>query len=346
MIDTIRLAVDTKTIPHGFRFLKSKSDIFSGTIYPPKELRNSGKYFPKITFCKRPRPQGFSQQILIEFSIPKLLYGNNFSEVCDTDFEAVIDTLRARMREMGIKWRRSSSIKKYSVVRVDYSKNIVFTDGTTVSQILRLFQAADISRTMDVAAGDFRNGGQILHLHTNGRDIALYDKVADLRQSKRSEKRAYEPDNKCQHKLLFSLQSKPKLAVLRYEIRLNSVREIRANLTKIGQDTSDLSFQRLFSADISKSILLYWWDKMLSALPKAPLDSMDTIENLFSAYSKMNTLLRNAYSLPSATIYSPLASITTPASPEKFLTAVLRPARRCAATNSCLLLKPLRISAI
>lgn len=59
---------------------------------------------------------------------------------------------------------------------------------------------------------------------------------------------------------------------------------IRANLAKIEQNTDDLSFQRLFSTDISKFGLLYWWDKMLVALPKAPLDNMATIENLFLGF--------------------------------------------------------------
>lgn len=280
MIDTIRLIHDIKVIPEEFRFSKTKKDIFSGILNPTKEMRASGKYYPRITFIKRPMRGGVQQQISIECSLPKLLKGNNFEEVCDVDFDNIVEALKRALWGMGVKWQFSSTIANYKVSRVDYSKNIVFNDGMTVSQILRLINNAQISGSMDASSSEFRNGGQILHLHTNARDIVFYDKIADLKQSRRSEKRAIENDNKCQLELLDYLQKKRNLAVLRFEIRLNSAREIRNNLKKIGLDDGDLSFKRLFSSDISRSILTHWWGEIYDKIPKALLDR-DTPENFY-----------------------------------------------------------------
>lgn len=79
--------------------------------------------------------------------------------------------------------------------------------------------------------------------------------------------------------LLDYLQNKPRLAVLRYEIRLNSIREIKRNLKLIGQDVEDISFRRLFSLEISRAILLRWWKEIFRAIPKMPLDSAATMNH-------------------------------------------------------------------
>lgn len=280
MIDTVRLVHDVKVIPEEFRFSKTRKGVFSGILNPTKEMRASGKYFPRVTFIKRPMRGGVQQQISIECSLPKLLKGNNFEEVCDADFDDIIETLKRVLWGMGVKWQFSSTIANYKVSRVDYSKNIVFNDGATVPQILRLINNAQIGSLMDASSSEFRNGGQILHLHTNARDIVFYDKIADLKQSKRSEKRAIENDNKRQLELLDYLQKKRDLAVLRFEIRLNSAREIRNNLKKIGLDDGDLSFKRLFSSDVSRPILTHWWEEIYNKIPKALLDR-DTPENFY-----------------------------------------------------------------
>ena len=281
MIDTIRLQYDTKTIPEEFKFTKQKSGVFKGLLNPTKEIKTSGRYYPRITFIKRPVGGGsFQQQIQVEFSIPKLLKGNNFSEVCDTDFDDIVQTLRKSLFDMGIKWQFSACIEKYKVVKVDYSKNIIFEDGTTVSQILRLLNSADTRKSLDVSSGDFRNGGQIMHLHTSYRDIVFYDKIADLKRSKISEKRCIEKDNFIQTSLFDLFEKKQKLAVLRFEVRLNGVKEIKNNLSKNGLETNDLTFKRMFSSEISKSVLLNWWNEVFAKIPKAPLDN-ETVENVF-----------------------------------------------------------------
>ena len=216
MIDTTKLTCDIEKLPSQIRFIKNQKGVVKSIFNPTKEQKSTGKYFPRITFIKQPVRGGLHQQVQIEFSIPKLLYGNNFSEVCDADFNDVVDALRYAIWQLDIDWQPETPLEEFRVTRVDYSKNIIFNDGT-------------------------------------------YDKISDLKRSKISEKRSEEKDNRCQLELLDSLQKKSKLAVLRYEIRLNSVREIKRNLQLIKQDIEDVSFRRLFSKQISQAILLHWW---------------------------------------------------------------------------------------
>lgn len=280
MMDTIRLSYDTNSIPEEFKFTKQKRGVFKGTLNPTKEMKESGKYYPRVTFVKRPVGKSIQQQMLVEFSVPKLIKGNNFSEVRDSDFDDVVQALKLALFEMGIKWQFTACIENYKVVKVDYSKNVVFEDGTTVSQVLRQLNSANIRKNMDASSSEFRNGGQIFHLHTNYRDIVFYDKVADLRQSAISEKRSMEKERPAQTNLFDLFDEHRNLSVLRFEVRLNGVKEIRNNLIKIGQSANDLSFKRLFSSETSRAILLNWWGEVFDKIPKAPLDDA-TIENVF-----------------------------------------------------------------
>lgn len=220
MIDTIKLTCDIEKLPSQIRFTENQKGVIKSIFNPTKEQESTGKYFPRIIFIKQPVRGGLRQHVQIEFSIPKLLHGNNFSEVCDADFDNIVEALRYVIWQLDIGWRPERPLEEFRVTRVDYSKNIIFNDGTTVAQIIKLLNTSSISKAIDISNGEFRNGGQILHLHTGRRDIAFYDKISDLKRSKISEKRSEEKDNRCQLGLLDSLQKKSKLAVLRYEIRL------------------------------------------------------------------------------------------------------------------------------
>ena len=280
MIDTIRLVLDIGKIPENFKLIRRRDNVLCATMNPTKEMKASGKYYPKLSYVERPTKTGSTHQLYVEFSVPKLLLNNNFCEVEEADFDAITKRLQEVLREMNVaKFLFSSQIENFKVVKIDYSKNIIFDDGTSVSQILRQLNSANIQKYMDVSSADFRNGGQILHYHTGSRDIVFYDKVADLRQSKRSEKRCVEKDYYSQQNWIKYFDQNKDLSVLRFEIRLNGVKQIKAQLEKSDQK-KELIFKELFSTEVSQAILMTWWKEIFSRLPKAPLDS-NTIENQF-----------------------------------------------------------------
>lgn len=227
---------------------------------------------PRLTYTQRPKT-GFtaSYELAIELSLPKLLYNENFTELTDQDFPRLVEQLRASLVEMGV-WLFSHQIREAEVRAVHFGKNFVFKDYTSTSSVLQMLRTADISKRLDVQNTDFRNGGYVLHMHTNSMDIAFYDKLADLRKSKVTEKRSQEKDNYVQLDILNAIKRQHPVASMRYELRFNGKVKIKSALAKVGFE-QPLTFENVFSAELSRKLLLAQWKDFYDNIPKLALDT-------------------------------------------------------------------------
>jgi hypothetical protein len=293
MIDTVKIVLSYSQRPDWFEQARSQrsfdmtTGLFKAVTNPSSGYKKRGIYQPRLTYTERPLGQyRKSYELAIELSVPKLMFGNNFTELTDDTFTDVIKKLSETIRTTYNIWLFPHLLREASVRKIDYSKNIIFTDYTPVSSIVNSMGKADISRVYDTQATNFKNGGHIYHIHTNSLDVAMYDKVADLKQSKVSEKRSYEKDGYTQLSLLDVLD-KPKkpVTVARFEVRLNGKRKITNELNVIGVSDSRLTFQEMFSTDISRKILLRHWNNVFDRIPKVPLDG-DTPEQLLLNITK------------------------------------------------------------
>ncbi len=138
MIDTICLLIPKDQMRYLSEVasweLYSKTDQYAKFVRnPSKAEKETGKYFPRLTGYKRQ----FSQEanVRMEFSVPKLLYLNNLEEMEDKDFPKVIEALQDRLRTMGVLVTKEV-LKNASVSSVNFSKNLVFKDGSTVSNLI------------------------------------------------------------------------------------------------------------------------------------------------------------------------------------------------------------------
>ena len=284
MIDTVKLTMNlSKPLRKSdldFQLMKEQQKgVIQGIYNPTATMKKTGKYYPRLTYTERPTRGGKTYQLAIEFSVPKLVFNNNFDELTDDDYPTVLKALSDILREMKSLWLFKFQIGKLEVAKIDYSKNIVLDNGMPVSYITGIVRRADISKVYDVEKNSFRNGGHIFHIHTNALDVALYDKVEDLKQSIKSPKRAYESDSLVQQNLIDAFNKNRNVSVLRIEVRLNGKKQIRSMLNKIGLPSDDLTFDRLFSSDISSKIINCHWQRILSKIPKAQLD-FRTPENI------------------------------------------------------------------
>lgn len=278
MIDTVKIAVPYHTRPEWFdRVAKTtkhiaNSGVFISSVYPGNGYKRLGSYLPKLQYVERPATttREKTYALNIELSLPKLYFGNNFNELTDELFSVVVNKLSERLQNAYDVRISPSEIEQATLSRVDYSKNTIFTDHTPVSTIVGAIETADIAKTYDVQKTDFKNGGLIYHIHTNSIDIVMYDKVADLRQAKVSDKRTHEKDNYSQLNLISEFEKHKNVTIPRWEIRLNNRRSIRKELKAIGA-RDDLRFSHLFSTDISRNILLLHWQKILNRIPKADM---------------------------------------------------------------------------
>lgn len=271
MIDTITLLLDS----HQFKitdydvFAPSARGFFEKPYYDMKKgylqcIQNgtasdkkNGIYSPQLTLNKQARKGGISIGLKIQFSAPKMLFGNNFDELDNTDKEAVLKRLQGRLKAMSV-LVELETLRSAEVVCVHYGKNILLTAGN-VRLITQMISKMDISKKLDSSKTDFRNEGHAIRFHTNAYELTFYDKIKDLDKAKTSEKRSFEKDNFIQTDL-FTKKEKAQLQVLRMEVRLNSKKKIREFLIKNGCNPKATTFEGLFNKEFSRRVLLNFWN--------------------------------------------------------------------------------------
>ena len=273
MIDTVVLLIDYPNFnvvepelfyPHASKVLNLDRYSRQAIQRPSKQESQAGVYKPRLTLRKRPMEgAGVSIYLLVEFSIPKLIFGNNFDEINENDFNAVIQDLQLHLLLMGVIVSKEI-LTLAKVISIHYGKNYVLTDYTTPYTYIEEISKAGISKIFDVNRTDFRNEGHSWKFRSNTFEFTLYDKVKDLEKSKISIKRSIEPDPSKQHNVLSNTQKircNQPFEVLRLEIRLNGTRKIKQELKSLKLSTN-LTFQSLFSKKISKTICLKHLEKI------------------------------------------------------------------------------------
>lgn len=298
MIDTIKLVISFNERPEWIRknnlqqSLVTNSGIFKATANPSSSYKKLGVYQPRLTYTERPsiKESSRTHELAIELSLPKLMFGNNFSELDNSCFnDIVIKLSNTLVKTYGI-YLPPQLIEQADVRKIDYSKNIVFSDRTPVSNIVSNMRMADISRVYDVQNTNFKNGGHVYHIHTNSLDIAMYDKIADLKQEKISPKRSREKDGYVQMTLLEQLDIQNKVTVARFEVRINGLRKIRHELSALGIETGT-TFSEMYNSNISRNLLLRHWANVFNRIPKALLDS-DSAEHLLINTKQANDSMK------------------------------------------------------
>lgn len=261
MLDTVKLCIpfDECKVNSPEIFVPSiRNGIKKNVKYvcnPDKDWLKNGKYFPKLTIYK---DYNNENQLIIEFSAPKLVFENNFEELQTVDFSRVINELLDRLSGLDIQLS-ANAIENAKVFSIHYSKNFEL-ENISSNQIINTIEKLDISKRLDIAKTDYKNCGQIVRFHANSYELAFYDKVADLMQSKISDKRAMENENVVQQELLKTIDGKE---ILRMEVRLNKPKKIRHTLQKCGIENVEMIFKQLFNDDISKKVLNYFWNEFI-----------------------------------------------------------------------------------
>lgn len=296
MIDTVKIVVPFDTRPNWLYTRNStrrdtNTGLFRISLYPSNASKKEGIYQPRLMYIERP-VSGYrlSCELVIEVSLPKLYYGNNFNELTDDLFSAVAIKLSETLNTAYDIWIEPSVIERAEVRRIDYSKNIIFDDFTPISSIVSVMKSADISKIYDFQNTDYKNGGHIYHIHLNTMDIVLYDKIADLKQAMVSEKRSYEKGNYTQLHIARQLEERRNITVARFEIRLNNKSRIKQELNNAGIN-ADLKFATLFSTNTSSKILLRHWQNILDRIPEVATVA-DTAEQLLISLKQANPTMK------------------------------------------------------
>jgi hypothetical protein len=284
MVDTVKILITVHN-PHRFdgsRFspitleqLVNSRGYGKTYLNPSPTYAKMGKYMPRLTMYKRMTKFGVVYQLAVEFSAPKMLYGNNFDELTESDFDALLTKLQAALQELlGHKFF-TTQLANADVSTWHPSKNIMFLDFTSCQTVLNTMGKLDVSKTYDLQKTDFRDG-HVVHIHANSLDIAFYDKMADLRKTKKSGKRAFEKDGLMQLNLLEGLSEYRPMEVFRYEVRFVG----RASVKRAYPELEQWTFETMFKKKLCQDTLLKHWNKLTANVDMLALDVKEPYELL------------------------------------------------------------------
>ncbi|OGC51770.1 hypothetical protein A2982_00625 [candidate division WWE3 bacterium RIFCSPLOWO2_01_FULL_39_13] len=302
MVDTVKLMLDKSMLAMVDKS-KFEKDItnpsrgyFTLVQNPTTTELKSGIYKPKLTLTNRFNCSGrLGETLAIEFSAPKLVFGNNFDEVADEDFSNVIQKLKAVLKDMGV-YVFENNLQDALVSSIHYSKNIALTDYSTPYTYIEQLAKLNINKKLDTNRTDFRNEGHSFKYHANTFEVVFYDKIRDLQKGELSDKRAEEKDNAIQLSLLDLLKKQKPLEVLRVEIRLNGRSKIRQILKKVDV-VAEPTFTNIFNQKIAKKVLLHYINEIEGAYPPILAYKHDSHVKTFKEILRANPDLKPTQAL-------------------------------------------------
>lgn len=205
-------------------------------------------------------------ELILEFSIPKLMFGNNLEEVCQADYELVILKIISTLWGMGIEVKHELNIKEARISQVHFGKNFIMTDILNPRTMINLIAKNDPHFKTDVSTKFYKNGGQLVSFYSKSQNILFYDKMSEIKQGIRvGAKRSIEKDGKLSANHLCEYGGH---AILRMEVRLNgkgkiigilknqdNTKTLMLGISKGGKITERLIFQDVFDDELSKKVL-------------------------------------------------------------------------------------------
>ncbi|MBI5151328.1 MAG: hypothetical protein HZA34_02010 [Candidatus Pacebacteria bacterium] len=258
-------------------------------IYDPRRDTNVHEYLPRLTLMNRIVEGGRSVTLNIEFSAPNLLYGNNFFEVEDEDFDRVIAVLEEKLLSLDVVVSREH-LANAAVSKVHYGKNFLLTGYTTPFNFIQEIWQANISKRLDADKTDYRNEGHSLKYQNNTLAVMFYDKMKDLDKARLSPTKSVEgnptPFGEFQHLLKRRSATNP-IEVLRMEIQFNKRVRIRSEVKKLGFPTN-LTFRELFSQRISKAVCLSYLTEIKEAIILSKVNNFDSPVDQFMSLQQAN----------------------------------------------------------
>ena len=257
IIDTMKFKPDAELVLRAY----TKFPLLKAIQNTTREESKDKIYKPKLTLS---RSFGILR-LVMEFSIPKLIFGNNFEEVSGLDYLFVIKKLQKALLEMGVEVEEQY-LKEARVNMVHYGKNFILTDIINSITLINLVGKADTSFRTDISTKYYKNGGQLVSFYTKVQEIVFYDKMKDLQRSLNiSKSRSEEVDAELQRQFLAEYG---KHEILRMEVRIAQPKKLEKVITKeMGADISTttarameeegggLRFCHVFNDDIAKKIL-------------------------------------------------------------------------------------------
>ena len=250
---------------------------------PTAQDRRNDIYNPRLTGYQRFKENIPTYDLHIEFSVPKLLFGNSVQELENNDIKAVISILKIRLSRMGVEVSKNA-INKAIVVKAHFGKNIPLSHPLTAQDAISGLYKADLGKSKDINIRHYGNGGQALYFYASSANIIFYDKLRDIATPKN--KAMDKIKLKQEKNLLQEIDKNEQPEILRFEVRLTRQQSLNAFLSKVlDSRIKEITLEEIFNRELCQKVLIAYWEDILNRpanqlalkMEKSPEEVFDSI---------------------------------------------------------------------
>lgn len=232
-------------------------------LHPKNMNEYKDEYIPQVeifeTFTEDRKDLRYVMKI--QFSVPKLLYGNSVLEVVESDKDRVFMELKAALAKVTI-IVETESIAKAALTTVHLCKNVFLPRNIKMRELLNELQKVDINKVVDVTGKQFKNGSRMLSVYSGVIEHVFYDKISDsLRpKNKRSDKGHISPERDFIER--YNLQDKE---LFRYEYRIKKTQTVRreVNLALEREPLENILFKDIFRKGVLEKMTVKAWRDLI-----------------------------------------------------------------------------------
>lgn len=233
-------------------------------VLTPKNLHQFSKsYMPRVeVFEAFTEDRKNIRYILkIEFSAPKLLYGNSLLEIVESDKKYILQELKTALTKVNI-LVKEEDLGKATVAAVHFCKNVPLPRTIKMREVLNELVRIDITKAVDVTGKEFKHGARVLNIYSGVVDRSFYDKISDsIRpKNKRSDKSYISPERSFIEQ--YGLQNRE---VFRYEYRIKKTQTVKREVNiALKRDTkTPIVFNDLFVDGFIKGMVTKSWRDLI-----------------------------------------------------------------------------------
>ena len=269
---------------------------------------DGGKYKPHFTYrIRKDWRHNIHHEILLRFSIPKLLFGNNFTDVPKSSLNELYRELLYALYDLyGFKDITMEMLTNSTLKRMECGSQVFFPDITAYNQARDRIRSVRLDQRIDkgdieYAGLNYADVGTGFRIHCKSWDFVFYNKTEELKHSAKSKGRAkFEEDNECMIGVWDYLPSDTEpstdecdssLSFLttgegfyelittsgevcaRFELKLGQKSHIDTALEHIGEPTGHITLEDALIRNIPQRILQWHCQRLFGSLPRYDLTS-------------------------------------------------------------------------
>jgi hypothetical protein len=144
-----------------------------------------GGYFPKVKVQTFPFSRSpFNIRLILEFSVPKFLFGTNFYEFSENDLPALSKKLHSKLWDVGISLN-THEVPTGIVTRLDYCKNFLLPPAVSGH---RFFDTIKQYQIKGKGLAEFNytkysngNKGELVNFFLKSQNLRIYEKVQEVK---------------------------------------------------------------------------------------------------------------------------------------------------------------------